>query len=865
MRPELNDIQIIEKFILGELSQENEQKVLEKIENDPEFAKKVEKQRLIVEANKNLGLKQTAKKSKSKFKLKKLLKVGLPVVAALAAAGYLYTANVTGSESDWSSENVKYEVNENGEALWSEADVQIKPQFFKVNADQDNLLTGEDGTKIAIPKGALVDANGNPVTGPVEIELKEAIKAEDIIKGGLSTMSGDDLLETGGMVYFNARKDGENLKIDPAKQIAIDVPTDEVKEGMMLYDGVRQKDGAIDWQNPKELNRDLTTVDIHSLDFYPAGYEAHVEKLGHQNKSKAWLDSLYYSFAGFSTGYQDVAVSSYYVAGGRMTNEEARILGIDPNSATGNLSMESLSAQQLIKLGYAYMDTVVFDEGVDYQIDPSKIKAIWSDEFQNTYIATKEFEERLKVIFSSCKEEYLSLYVRNIEHDLYFTDSIIVKENCSAMNFDTPVNEEVRVRHILIRQNNVNGKKLADSVKSELVNHGNFKELSQLTADVDANGDANNEGVYDWFRRGTMVPEFEEYCFSHVVGSIGVVETQFGFHVVEILGKREAAPEGKGSFAELIFDPVDVDICNQFKKFAAQKLGGVKVSSESVKVLNNYYKNVAAAQQQAAKKVQDKLWSEYQDGVKEINNIESQEVERIADNYQKMYYEELNFNIKEVSAQLGIPADTELPADEFRKRGYVGTIASPGWLNVDRQIRESLDNRTSVDVTLDGKNAKIAYEEMTVEVSNEANFDRVLTYLLPKELTSYQRVTKRDGAKFTETLNEFMEYDLLVVGFKGEEVSLVLEEGVSPKAYELSLKPSSMDRLNALMTESGKGMDARKNLTSSIKNKIRQKVLTDKMKPYKEMQRFRNELAGTLFPCYDFPLQDIEDDTATAY
>ncbi|MFT7613845.1 MAG: hypothetical protein ACI9J3_002825, partial [Parvicellaceae bacterium] len=277
MRPELNEIQIIEKFILGELSNENEQKVFEKIKNDPEFAKKVEKQRLIVEANKNLGLKQTAKKSKSKFKLKKLLKVGIPVVAALAVAGYLYTSNAMGGEDSSSSVNIKYEVNEMGESLWSEADVEIEPQFFTVNADQDNLLTGKDGTKIAIPKGALLNANGNPVTGSVEIELKEALKAEDIIKGGLSTMSGDNLLETGGMVYFNARKDGENLIIDPAKQIAIDVPTDEIKEGMMLYDGVRQEDGAIDWQNPKELNSDLITVDIHSLDFYPTGYEAEVE------------------------------------------------------------------------------------------------------------------------------------------------------------------------------------------------------------------------------------------------------------------------------------------------------------------------------------------------------------------------------------------------------------------------------------------------------------------------------------------------------------------------------------------------------------------------------------------------------------
>ncbi len=57
MRPELTEIQIIEKFILGQLSPENDKKVKEKIKNDSEFAKKVEKQQLIVEANKKSRIK----------------------------------------------------------------------------------------------------------------------------------------------------------------------------------------------------------------------------------------------------------------------------------------------------------------------------------------------------------------------------------------------------------------------------------------------------------------------------------------------------------------------------------------------------------------------------------------------------------------------------------------------------------------------------------------------------------------------------------------------------------------------------------------------------------------------------------------
>ena len=45
------------------------------------------------------------------------------------------------------------------------------------------------------------------------------------------------------------------------------------------------------------------------------------------------------------------------------------------------------------------------------EIDPARIAALQSEEFQNTLIATKEFEERLQVIFKLGSPEILDLYV----------------------------------------------------------------------------------------------------------------------------------------------------------------------------------------------------------------------------------------------------------------------------------------------------------------------------------------------------------------------------------------------------------------------------------------------------------------------
>ncbi|MGZ4049506.1 MAG: hypothetical protein ACXVNN_09090, partial [Bacteroidia bacterium] len=57
-------------------------------------------------------------------------------------------------------------------------------------------------------------------------------------------------------------------------------------------------------------------------------------------------------------------------------------------------------------------------------INPAKIKTIWNEKFQNTLLATKEFEERLVSIFGTCNESVLDIYVNNLDKNLSALDSI---------------------------------------------------------------------------------------------------------------------------------------------------------------------------------------------------------------------------------------------------------------------------------------------------------------------------------------------------------------------------------------------------------------------------------------------------------
>lgn len=56
---------------------------------------------------------------------------------------------------------------------------------------------------------------------------------------------------------------------------------------------------------------------------------------------------------------------------------------------------------------------------------------------------------------------------------------------------------------------------------------------------TDDPGSKDSGGFYDWFARGKMVKEFEDSAFSLKVGEISnLVETQYGYHIIKLEGKR---------------------------------------------------------------------------------------------------------------------------------------------------------------------------------------------------------------------------------------------------------------------------------------------------------------------------------------
>ncbi len=121
---------------------------------------------------------------------------------------------------------------------------------------------------------------------------------------------------------------------------------------------------------------------------------------------------------------------------------------------------------------------------------------------------------------------------------------------------------ESRARHILIpytgalraeatiTRTKEQAKALADSLLKEM--KSDTSKFAMLATSFSSDkGSAAQGGDLGWFGEGMMVTAFNDFCFGTAPGGTGLVETEYGYHIIEVTGRRDLAAKVVSVAAEI--------------------------------------------------------------------------------------------------------------------------------------------------------------------------------------------------------------------------------------------------------------------------------------------------------------------------
>ena len=168
---------------------------------------------------------------------------------------------------------------------------------------------------------------------------------------------------------------------------------------------------------------------------------------------------------------------------------------------------------------------------------------------------------------------------------------------------DKKRNGNVRASHILIAYNGSQGSNpQITRTKNEAKNEANRilklarsnpDNFSSYAIDFSDGPSKSNGGDLGFFQEGNMVKPFNDFVFNNRVGRIGLVETDFGYHVIKIVAKEDVVLVGTLALKNIPSERTSDSIFNIASKFEIElsNIGDFNQTAESfdfeVKSLNN--------------------------------------------------------------------------------------------------------------------------------------------------------------------------------------------------------------------------------------------------------------------------------------
>ncbi|HET9741966.1 MAG TPA: peptidyl-prolyl cis-trans isomerase [Terriglobales bacterium] len=245
-------------------------------------------------------------------------------------------------------------------------------------------------------------------------------------------------------------------------------------------------------------------------------------------------------YAGFTSDYFHMSIAQFE----QMVKEQLlidKLIGMVQGTITvpeQQVKDNYLKENRKVKFSYAVLSTDQIMKQV--KVTDAELKAYYDQHKQ----------ELVNSIPAKRKAQYVVISSSNVSGVTVSDDDLKNYYNQHIDQYKVP--ERVHVRHILIKtptpgpdgkvdQKAVDAAKAkAEDILKQLQNGANFEELAKK--DSEDPGSAAKGGDLGWFQHGAMVPEFDKTAFGlQKEGQLsGLVKSNYGFHIIQLLGKQPA-------------------------------------------------------------------------------------------------------------------------------------------------------------------------------------------------------------------------------------------------------------------------------------------------------------------------------------
>ncbi len=190
----------------------------------------------------------------------------------------------------------------------------------------------------------------------------------------------------------------------------------------------------------------------------------------------------------------------------------------------------------------------------------------------------------------------------------YFENETYKLAKLAAVN---NIPDSVHARHILVspgpERSPERAKQIADSLVA-LINSGtDFALLATMNSDD--KGSAQLGGDLGWFKEGAMVRPFSDACFYGNKGDVTLVESQFGYHIINIIDQGKKTKKVQVGILARQIQPSSTTFQNVYSQ--ASKFAGTN---------NTYEKFIAAIEKEGLNK---RVANDLKENDRQIPGLES--------------------------------------------------------------------------------------------------------------------------------------------------------------------------------------------------------------------------------------------------